>query len=86
MLLHTHIGAPSQHEHPMTETMALREIGSALLTRDEAARVLGVAPLTLSRMVASRRISAYRVARRLRFAREHLRAFLDQHEVQARRS
>lgn len=68
----------------MTKTQALRPLGDAFLSRDEAARVLGVAPLTLSRMVASRRIGAYRVARRLRFAHEHLREFLDRHEVRAR--
>lgn len=79
-------GALSQPEHPMTETMAARSLEPAFFTREEAARVLGVAPLTLSRWVAARRIGVYRVARRLRFARKHLREFLDRHEVEARGS
>lgn len=84
MISITHAGAHSQPEHPMTHTMALRQPGSALLSREEAARALGVSPLTLSRYVARRRIRAYRIARRLRFSERHLREFLDRHEVQAR--
>ena len=74
--------APSQQD--MTQTMATSFAGAAFLTRDEAARFLGIAPLTLSRMVASHRIHAYRFARRLRFTQQHLREFLDRHEVRAR--
>lgn len=68
----------------MNHTNGPREIEDVFLTRDEAARLLGVAPLTLSRMVAARRIGAYRIARRVRFSREHVREFLDRHEVQVR--
>jgi excisionase family DNA binding protein len=68
----------------MTTTPAIPLAGMASLTRDEAARFLGVAPLTLSRWVASRKIGAYRVARRLRFSEHHLRAFLKRQEVRER--
>lgn len=84
MLHDANQGAPSQSENPMTTTQAVPLSGMAFLTRDEAARLLGVAPLTLSRWVASRKIGAYRVARRLRFADHHLRAFLKRQEVRER--
>lgn len=60
-------------------------MGVALLSRGDAARMLGIAPLTLSRWVSRRKIGAYRIARRLCFASKHLRDYLERVEVGAGR-
>lgn len=60
-------------------------LGDALLSRDDAAKVLGIAPVTLSRWVSRRKIRAYRIARRLCFTHGHLHEFLAQAEVGTRR-
>jgi excisionase family DNA binding protein len=60
-------------------------LDAGLLSRDDAAKILGIAPLTLSRWVSSKKIRAYRVARRLRFSRGHLHEYLERVEVGSRR-
>ena len=69
----------------MTEAQAAPMIGLSFLSCEEAARVLGIAPLTLSRWVSRRKIGAYRVARELRFTRGHIQEYLERHEIRVRR-
>lgn len=69
----------------MTDAHVAPSIGLTFLSCEEAARVLGIAPLTLSRWVSRRKIGAYRVARELRFTPGHIREYLERHEIRARR-
>ena len=85
MLPEAHPAAPSQPTTHMTKHQASQVLGDALLSRDDAAKVLGIAPLTLSRWVTRKKIRAYRIARRLCFSHGHLHEFLAQAEVGAGR-
>jgi excisionase family DNA binding protein len=85
MLKQAHPAALSQPTNPMNATHTSRVLDAGLLSRDDAAKILGIAPLTLSRWVSSKKIRAYRVARRLRFSRGHLHEYLERVEVGSRR-
>lgn len=85
MLPEAHPAALSQSTTHMNKPQASPVLGDALLSRDDAAKMLGIAPLTLSRWVTRKKIRAYRIARRLRFSHGHLHEYLAQVEVGAGR-
>ena len=59
---------------------------SKLLTIDEASEYLGISKLTLYGWVSARKLNFIKVGRLVKFKREHLDSWIDQHTVKARPS
>lgn len=52
--------------------------------RKDAAKYLGVALVTIDRLIKARKVGFFRIGRRLVFSKKHLDDFLSKNEVHAR--
>ncbi len=64
----------------------MEKINEKKLDRQQAADYLGVSVITIDRAVAQKKLSCFRVGRRVLFDREkHLDAFLEKNEISAKK-
>lgn len=68
-------GVPSQL-NPMTTTQALQGDAFSFLSLREVAATFRVAPVTIYRLVASRALPVYRVAKKLLFKRDDVERYV----------
>lgn len=59
-------------------------VQNKLFDRITAAQFLGVSVVTLDRALAAKRLSHFRIGRRIKFSREQLEAFLRANEVRSK--
>jgi excisionase family DNA binding protein len=60
------------------------EVGESRFNRKAAAKYCGVSIITIDRALAKKRISCFRIGRRVVFDRTHLDDFLKRHEAIAK--
>lgn len=66
-----------------TKDGTVSEIANQRFTRIEAAQYLRVSVVSVDRAIAKRKISFFRLGRRIVFAKQHLDDFLNRNEVTA---
>ena len=62
----------------------MHEIAKETFDRKEAAKRLGVSVVTVDRLLAQRKISHYRVGRRVLFTEAHLNEYIQQNTLVAK--